>query len=56
MSFYLVVANEGHFTAVCGLHVVVASLAEHRLWDTRASVVAAPGLWSSCGSWALERA
>ena len=55
-SFYLAVASEGHFIAVRGLHIVVASLVEHRPWDTRASAVAAPGLRSSCASWALEQA
>ena len=37
-----------------GLLIAVASLvAEHGLWGTWASVVAAPG-FSSCGSWTLE--
>ena len=38
---------------VGGLLIVVASLVEHGLWGTLASVVVAHGL-SSCSSWALE--
>ena len=35
--------------AVCGLLIAEASLvAEHKLWGTWASVVAAPGLYSTC--------
>ena len=40
--------------AVCGLLVAVVSLvAEHSLWEPRASAVVACGL-SSCISWALD--
>ena len=50
---YLVWLGWG-FVAVCRLLVVVASLGEHWLWGTQASVLVRHGL-SSCGSWALER-
>ena len=58
-AFSLVEASGGYsLDVVSGLLIVVASsVAQHRLWGTRASVVAAPGPGSglrSCGSRALE--
>ena len=50
----LVAASRGYsLVVVCGLLIVVASVAEQRLCSAQASVVAACGL-SSCSSWALE--
>ena len=54
-SFSLVAASRDYSLVVAlGLLITVASLvAEHRLEGSRASAVAAPGLWlSSCGAWA----
>ena len=43
--FFLVVGSRGYSAvAVLGLLAAVASVVEHRLWGTQASVVAAPGL------------
>ena len=53
-SFSLVAANRGcSLVVVPGLALAVASLLEHRLQSTRASVIAARSL-RSCGSRALE--
>ena len=49
MGFSLVASSRSYsLVVVCGLLIAVASLvAEHRLYDERASVVAAPGLQST---------
>ena len=49
VGFSLVLVNRGYsLFAVRGLLIAEASLVmEHRLWGTRASVVLAPGLWST---------
>ena len=49
LGFSLVLVNKGYsLFVVCGLLIAEASLVmEHRLLGTRASVVVAPGLWST---------
>ena len=51
----LIGVSKGYSLVVAhGLLIAVAPLiAEHRLWNTAASAVAAYGL-SMCGTWALE--
>ena len=43
-SFLYLLRAGAIFTEACGLITAVASLAEHGLWGTQASVVMAPGL------------
>ena len=54
-GFSLVASSRGYSVVmVCRFLIAVASLvAEHRLWGTQASAVAAQGL-NSCSSWALK--